>query len=378
MTAALRNRTAPALTVLLVLVALGLVAPASPAAAAARVDVVGLDGRAAVAADGTTTLTLTGTGFQSVPSAHGGIYVLFGWVDTAGSWRPSQGGLTGQDLRYVPDSESADNAGHQRFVAFPGSDTAAAANGGVVDAGGTWSTTLLVPGARFTATDRSGAPTEVDCTQVTCGVITIGAHGVKSATNETFTPVDVVPPGAAAPAPAGDEPEGAAAPAPAPSGAPVTATVPSPGAVRVGVDSTTVVQGRVVGFTGQGFTPGEQVVAALAGGLAALGPLVAGAHGEVAGVLQLPADLRPGTHVLGLTAAASGAVAEVELTVVADPVVAAAAAGAAAEPPVTTSATVAVGVAALLLVVLVVSSAATARRRRRAGAVAVLPQGAAR
>ncbi|TQL01279.1 hypothetical protein [Cellulomonas sp. SLBN-39] len=377
MTAALRNRTVPALTVLLVLVALGLVAPAGPAAAAARVDVVGLDGRAAVAADGTTTLTLTGTGFQSVPSAHGGIYVLFGWVDTTGSWRPSQGGLTGQDLRYVPDSESADNAGHQRFVAFPGSDTAAAANGGVVDAGGTWSTTLLVPGARFTATDRSGAPTEVDCTQVTCGVITIGAHGVKNATNETFTPVDVVPRGAAVvPAPASDEP--AAAPAPATSGAPTTAAAPTPGAVRVGVDSTTVVQGRVVGFTGQGFTPGEQVVAALAGGLAALGPLVAGAHGEVAGVLQLPADLRPGTHVLGLTAAASGAVAEVELTVVADPVVAAAAAGAAAEPPVTTPATVAVGVAALLLVVLVVSSAVTARRRRRAGAVAVLPSGAVR
>lgn len=377
MTPDLRSRTVPALTLLLVLVALGLVVPAGPAAAAARVDVVGLDGRAAVAADGATTLTLTGTGFQSVPSAHGGIYVLFGWVDAAGTWRPSQGGLTGQDLRYVPDSESAENAGHQRFVAFPGSDTAAAANGGVVDADGTWSTTLLVPGARFTATDRSGAPTEVDCTQVTCGVITIGAHGVKNATNETFTPVEVVPAGGDAPGSVRPD-EVTAVPAPAASGAVPPAAAPTPGAVRVGVDSTTVVQGRVVGFTGQGFTPGEQVVAALAGGLAALGPLVAGAHGEVAGVLQLPADLRPGTHVLGLTAAASGAVAEVELTVVADPVVAAAAAGPAADPPVTTPATVAVGVAALLLVVLVVSSAATARRRRRAGAVAVLPSGGAR
>ena len=33
-----------------------------------------------------TELTVTGSGFQSVQGGFGGIYVMFGWVDPAGSW----------------------------------------------------------------------------------------------------------------------------------------------------------------------------------------------------------------------------------------------------------------------------------------------------
>ncbi|MCI2956392.1 hypothetical protein MN032_01700 [Agromyces atrinae] len=135
-----------------------------------------------------TELRLTGSGFQSIQGGHGGIYVGFGWVSGDG-WRPSSGGITGQDYRYVPDDES-NPVGYLLFVTFPGSDTAYAANGGEVAADGSWSSTISVPGARFESYDREGKPTAVDCLEVQCGIITFGAHGVKNANNETFTPID--------------------------------------------------------------------------------------------------------------------------------------------------------------------------------------------
>lgn len=140
--------------------------------------------------DGDTAVELSGSGFQSVQGGFGGIYVLFGWVNdpSGGSWRPSQGGITGQDYRYVPDDEN-NPAGYDVFVAFPGDSTASAANGGQIASDGTWHATITVPGAKFTSYDRSNNPTEVDCTAVQCGIITIGAHGVVNATNETFTPL---------------------------------------------------------------------------------------------------------------------------------------------------------------------------------------------
>lgn len=114
--------------------------------------------------------------------------MLFGWVDnpSGSSWRPSAGGVVGANYGYVPDSEAKDNAGFQRFVAFPGSDTASAAHA-VMGADGSWAVDMVIPGARFQAKDRSGNTTEVDCLQRSCGIITIGAHGVKNANNETFT-----------------------------------------------------------------------------------------------------------------------------------------------------------------------------------------------
>lgn len=197
-----------------VLVAGLLLATASPAqAAGARVQV----SPATADPDYATTLTLRGSGFQSVPKGYGGIYVLFGWV-ADGAWQPSKGGAAGATYRYVPDKESKDNRGFQRFVAFPGSDTASSANGGQLSADGAWSTQLVVPGARFRSTDRDGKVVDVDCLTVRCGLITVGAHGVVNANNETFTPVTFAVPTKAAAAPP---------PAPSTSAPATTAVTPS-------------------------------------------------------------------------------------------------------------------------------------------------------
>lgn len=317
---------------------------ASPAWAAGSVTVAGPDGTTTIAADHATRLTVSGSGFQSIPKGFGGIYVLFGWVDDAagGSWRPSAGGAAGEDYRYVPDAESADNNGYQRFLAFPGSETESSANG-TLGVDGAWSVEMNVPGAVFESQDRAGRVVSVDCREVTCGVITIGAHGVKNANNETFTPVSF----AAAAAPTGAEA------APAPSGA---------GTVRVGVEASSVEAGSSIVFTGQGFTPGEQVVASLDGGLTAVGPLTAGAQGEVAAALPVPRDIRNGTHLITLRGAGSGGVAEAEVTVaggVAETVVD-------ATPAVPTWSVVLLLACIALSLVLVVASIVTAIVRARA------------
>lgn len=134
-----------------------------------------------------TQLRLNGSGFQSIKNGFGGIYVLFGWVDGAG-WAPSSGGVTGENYMYVPDDE-VNPVGYANFVTFPGSSTSYAANGGEVAADGSWSAVATIPGAKFTSVDRAGNPSEVDCLQVQCGIITVGAHGVVNANNETFTPI---------------------------------------------------------------------------------------------------------------------------------------------------------------------------------------------
>lgn len=166
-----------------------------PAQAAARVSVSGTP-----SVDGTSTLKLSGSGFQSVQNGFGGIYVLFGVAE--GTWQPSKGGKTGTNLRYAYDDES-NPVGYQLFVTFPGSSTAHAANGGTLKADGTWSGEIILPGARFTSYDRERNPVDVDCTRERCGIITIGAHGVANAKNETFTPIEF--PAAAAAGQSGGE-----------------------------------------------------------------------------------------------------------------------------------------------------------------------------
>ncbi|GGA75733.1 hypothetical protein GCM10011490_28160 [Pseudoclavibacter endophyticus] len=165
---------------------------AAPAHAAGQVTVSGT-----LTADTESTIQVSGSGFQSVQGGFGGIYVLFGWVDdpAGGSWTPSAGGVTGEDYRYVYDDES-NPVGYQLFVTFPGSSTAYAANGGEVAADGTWSGTMRVPSAVFQTFDRDLNETTVNCLEVQCGVITIGAHGVKNANNESFTPVSFPAPAA--------------------------------------------------------------------------------------------------------------------------------------------------------------------------------------
>ncbi|MDO9396930.1 MAG: hypothetical protein Q7T71_10325, partial [Herbiconiux sp.] len=188
-----RRLLLPVAAVVAALAVSAVVAPVSapPVHAAGSVSVANAEGTATADPDYATPVTVTGSGFQSITGGFGGVYVLFGWVDPA-SWRPSQGGEVGGDYRYVPDSEAKDNAGFQRFVAFPGSDTADAANA-VMDASGGWSVDLVIPGASFESRDRNGDVGAVDCRQVQCGIITIGAHGVKNASNETFTPITFAP-----------------------------------------------------------------------------------------------------------------------------------------------------------------------------------------
>ncbi len=317
-------RLRPVLT-LAALVAGTLLVPA-PAQAAARVSVANDKGSATADTTYATKVTLSGSGFQSIKGGHGGIYVFFGTVN--GSWQPSKGGQVGTNYKYVPDSESKNNQGFQKFVTFPGSDTKDAANGGEIKADGTWSTEMTIPGATFETVDRAGKVVTVDCTKVTCGVMTIGAHGVKNARNETFTPVtftDLY--GGKAPAAEATAAAPAAESAPAATDEAPAAAAPKPtkaADATAAVDTSTAVVGRVLSFTGGGFTPGEQVIATLDDGMAAVGPLSAGPSGEVAGVLQLPEGTTAGTHVLKLTGAASGAAPTINFPIAADPALASA------------------------------------------------------
>ena len=337
-----------AAAVVLALTAAGAVVAAAPAWAAGTVTVTGPQGTASADAEYATDVTVSGSGFQSIPNGFGGVYVLFGWVDDpeGGSWRPSAGGVVGEDYRYVPDAESAENNGYQRFLAFPGSQTESAANG-VLGADGSWSVTMVIPGAVFESHDRDGRVSEVDCRTVTCGIITIGAHGVKNANNETFTPVSFA---GAAEAPS----EAASAPAEG-----------SAGAVRVGVESASVAAGTSIVFTGQGFTPGEQVVASLDGGLTAVGPLTSGAQGEVAAALPVPREIRDGTHLLTLRGAGSGAVAEAEVTVSGGSAAASVSDESSAPTWVLVLLLACIALAAALVVTSIVTAVVRARTRRR-------------
>lgn len=267
--------------VTLLLASVGLVGLSTTASAEAQVTVADESGApvSTVAAGG--VVTVSGAGFQSVQGGAGGIYVVFGWVDDpeGGSWRPSEGGATGADYLYAPDTEDAQNAGFQRFVAFPGAGTAVAANGGEIAADGTWTTPLTVPSAQFEAVDRAGAAVPVDCTQVQCGIITFGAHGIKNATNETFTPVTFGDPAAdAAAADAAAAEEAAAAEQAAPVDGATTddasteATDPSDGATEAtGAPTDSPTTGTDDDAL---LSPGLRLALSIAGGVAALTVLV--------------------------------------------------------------------------------------------------------
>lgn len=194
-----RPLSAPlALAALSALTVIGVSTPAAATASDSATVTVSSDlGEATASTDEATVVQLEGSGFQSVDGGFGGIYVMFGWV-SGDTWAPSQGGTSGVDYFFVPDVQTADNAGYMKFVAFPGSSTGSEANGGTLEADGTWATDLVIPGPVVTLEDVSGNEREIDCREETCGVITFGAHGVVNANNETFTPVTFVEPGAVA------------------------------------------------------------------------------------------------------------------------------------------------------------------------------------
>lgn len=355
-------------------VALAVMTPGQAAQAAPRLSISSSAGGARAQSDGPTTLTISGSGFQSLPKAFGGVYLMFGWVSDpgGGTWRPSRGGHTGSELLYVPDSEAKDNQGYQRFIAFPGSSTSDSANGGELAADGSFSLSLVVPGPTFTAQDRDGNSRDVDCREVQCGIITVGAHGVVNANNESFTPISFVSGAAPATEPAGTA-QGATNETTtdaAPTAKPSASGAPTPEApATLGLSLSTIQAGRVLGFTGQGFDAGEQVVATVGAGLAGVGPLTAGRFGEVAGAITLPMDMRAGTHSVRLSAAGSGKVAEASLSVLADPASAGSATTPADQPaPGWRWAAVAVTVAVGLVLIVVISSLVTAIIRRRGAA----------
>lgn len=176
------------LVLALAMSALVLLLPSQPAHAASRVDV-----SPAPDANGETTVTLSGSGFQYLPNAPGGVYVFFGAVVDPGtnSWAPSQGGKSGQTFSY------ASTSGSQLLVGFAGGSSADASNS-LIDANGNWTAQMKIPGSSFVST--SGDPhsgnaqtgATIDCMQVQCGIITIGAHGMVNANNESFTPISFV------------------------------------------------------------------------------------------------------------------------------------------------------------------------------------------
>lgn len=279
------------------LVAAGpVVALQAPAHAQSRVTVTNASGAAVADPGRATTMTLRGSGFQSVKGGRGGIYVAFGTVK--GTWQPSRGGITGRDYFYVPDNESGKNDGFQKYVAFPGSSTSGEANGGVIAANGSWSTTLSVPGARFNAADRDGKVTTIDCTKVQCGVITLGAHGIKNGRNETFTPIRFAATTATPSTPTATSsvtPDAGATTAPTTPTAPTTGPTGKP---RLKVDQASARAGAALSFTAAGMTPGRQVTVVLDDGASAAGPFLVGTDGTFAGVLQVPASIGAGTHEL--------------------------------------------------------------------------------
>lgn len=276
----------------------GSVVPDS-ADAAARVSVSNEFGNAAADIEHGTTLNLRGSGFLANQGGFGGIYVFFGI---------RQGG----EYLYIPDAESKNNAGFQRFLSHPGNTQTGSAAHGTINADGTWQTTLNVPGATFQTTNRSGQVVNVDCRTQTCGVITIGAHGVNEPRNETFTPVnfsDIY--GDSGPSSSGSGGDGPASSDDAsPENSDETATEEEEDeeeSERQGIviDLDTAVAGRVLSFTSDTFDAGEQVIATLDDGISAAGPFMVGQDGLMAGLLDLPVDLSAGTHTLRLTGAST-------------------------------------------------------------------------
>lgn len=364
--------------------------PPTAADSAARLSVTSSAGTNKASADGATTINVSGSGFQSINKGFGGIYVVFGYVKNQ-NWQPSKGGKGGKDFLYVADSQTKSNKGYQRFVAFPGSSTAESANGGVIGADGSFKLSMVIPGPTFNAANSAGGTTTVDCREVQCGIITFGAHGVVNGTNEAFQPISF---GAAA-APSQDDspsadagtttttqatgqPEAQSGNQPGqdagqPQSTEASADAANTGAQQavtagdatLGLEQQTVMSGRSLGFTGRGFAAGEQVVATLSSGVTAAGPITAGQFGEIAGAVQIPADMVAGTHRIKLTGAGSGNSVETEFSVMADPALLAAADD--GNQQGLRWAMIAVVIAAGLLFILVLSSliAALLRRDRR-------------
>jgi hypothetical protein len=158
-----------------------------------------------LSASATTTVTVTGTDYlvpqyQCGKSVFGGIYVFVGWVAPGGQWGPSwrsstsSNGQFGVTYSYPGEGGGGetrdDGSGVVRLVSFTPGGMSGEETPFHMDPAGNWTTTINVRGALYSWTDIStGASNVVDCRVVQCGILTIGAHGKSSRTNELFTPI---------------------------------------------------------------------------------------------------------------------------------------------------------------------------------------------
>ena len=147
----------------------------------------------------------------------------------------------------------------------------------------------------------------VDCRKVTCGVITVGAHGVANANNETFTPVTVGSLGTSAHAGRdadGRRPDGRRRRPDAPGTGDARRRAPprsAAGPATLEVDRGSAAAGNVLAFTATGLPAGRPGLGGLRRrrGRAPARSWPA-PTASLAGVITLPADTGPGTHELRL------------------------------------------------------------------------------
>lgn len=137
-------------------------------------------------ADQNQRLTLRGTGFPTTGSDgtnFGGLYVLFGWVDPAAgqNWGPGNGGASGRTFTYTQDIEPQGT--YQSMVSYPGNGTVPGFP--TMSADGSFEMELPIQSSRF----ESQHGISVDCYEMQCGVLLIGAHGKQNAKGEIFVPV---------------------------------------------------------------------------------------------------------------------------------------------------------------------------------------------
>ncbi|MFI5044807.1 MAG: hypothetical protein ACHQDC_08450, partial [Acidimicrobiales bacterium] len=177
--------------------------------------------RPVLPATGASTVTVTGGNYLVPKTAwnaatnrcndvRGGVYVFFGWVNPAGNWGPSTranapgAGKFGSGYTYPGESGGAETREVAadvpiRFVSFSPGGESGSSTPFHMDGAGNWSTQLVVTGPTYAWSGEGLGSGSVDCRAVQCGVFTIGAHGIPSATNEVFTPITfTVPAGATA------------------------------------------------------------------------------------------------------------------------------------------------------------------------------------
>lgn len=140
-------------------------------------------------ADAEAVVTLNGEKYgTSTPDGQvngNGAYIFFGFViptveTNPLSWAPTFGGKTG--VNYIYENVGGVKSKYMGFIDYSEMDTA-----------GNWQLDFTIPGATVHVQDGDNV-VEYSCFEVQCGIMTIGAHGIKNAKVENFTPVNFAAP----------------------------------------------------------------------------------------------------------------------------------------------------------------------------------------